>query len=419
MPGDGVELRPVLLLGGGTIEGVGPGFHEVAMRPLQVDRHEDVTDLDRVAAGNVHANQVVAELRLHRRGELTGPQPFHSVEERLDEAARIGVDPPEVAAACGAPRVGRLRLGHGVELLAALQARPQGADPRQGRRGVARLGEAWLGDETQICDGRPLELVLVLREVAPRLGFGHGGRAVGNLPGGHRHDRHRHRVVRVPIHPPQMRVGDVHVGGEELQELHVGDFVAVALLQREQELGVAAPGHELLPLLHVEAAVHLEFGEAGHFRRRAGERRLADFIVADCDPQFAVRLVQQHGLDHLVGDAILELLLVFLGELPARLAPRLVIGRLIRLLPLGVMHFLPVDLQHHVAGRPGRATGDPRANVEDEPAKEGDGQHVEHVLRHFPHGAHHGRGAPSQRMGRGISLYATTSNLKRRRCRKI
>src|SRR5207249_2728569 len=106
--------------GGGTIEGVGPGFHEVTMRPLQLDRHEDVTNLDRVATGRVHANQVIAELRLHRGRELAGPQPLHRVEERLYEAARIGVDPPEVAAACGAHRVGRLRLGHRVELLAAL-----------------------------------------------------------------------------------------------------------------------------------------------------------------------------------------------------------------------------------------------------------------------------------------------------------
>ena len=122
---------------------------------------------------------------------------------------------------------------------------------------------------------------------------------------------------------------------------------------------------------------------------------MADLVGADGDAQPGVCLVQQDRLDQLVGHPILEVLLVFFGELSPRLAARLVVGGLIRLLPLGVVHFLPVDLQHHVARRPTRPPRDAHADIEDQPSDESDGQNVELVFRHFPHGAHHGRGTPS------------------------
>ena len=200
--GHRVQLRPVLLLGGEPVERVGAGFDQVAVCPLQLDRHQDVADLDRVPARRVHADQVVTELRHDRLGHLTGSQVLDRIQKRPHIAARVGVNPAEVAAAGGAARVGRLRLGDGVERFAAQHSSPQRPRPRQGGGAVRRVRAPWQGDEAQIRDRRPLERVPMRFEIALSLDVRHRRRAVEDYRGCHRQSGDRHRVALVPVHPP-------------------------------------------------------------------------------------------------------------------------------------------------------------------------------------------------------------------------
>src|SRR5256886_1938946 len=137
--------------------------------------------------------------------------------------------------------------------------------------------------------------------------------------------RDRHRLVLIAPDTPQLRVGDVHVGGEVLLQLALREVFAVQLLDLGPEL-LACASQVALPFRDVELTVRLK-GRVFHdlpqdLRRRRAPRHLADLVVRYLDAEPAGFSLEQNTLDELVGGLVLELLLAFASQAPAAPAAR-------------------------------------------------------------------------------------------------
>src|SRR6184192_2233893 len=144
-----------------------------------------------------------------------------------------------------------------------------------------------------------------------------------------------------------------------------------------------------LPLRDVELTVRLK-GRVFHdlpqdLRRRTAPRHLADLVVRHLDAEPAVFALEQNPLDELVGDLVLQLLLVFATQAPAAAPARFLDRVLERRLELGGAHDLAVDLEDDVT----TAAEDVGHLAVSQPADERDGHDDEHRLIDHAHGAHH------------------------------
>ena len=137
---------------------------------------------------------------------------------------------------------------------------------RAGRRRVRRGRESGDRDELYERLRGPFEVVLVRPEIALELGVRDGDR-IGDEVGPDREGGNRHRVVLVLVDPPQLRVGDVHVGRDVLRQLELREPLAVDHLDLGERDAVPRL-QELLPLTEIELAVGLELGVAHHLGRR-------------------------------------------------------------------------------------------------------------------------------------------------------
>ena len=187
---------------------------------------------------------------------------------------------------------------------------------------------------------------------------------------------------------PQLRVGHVHVGREVLLQLALREVFAVQRLDLGPEL-LARAAQVALPLRDVELTVRLK-GRVFHdlpqdLRRRTAPRHLADLVVRHLDAEPAVFALEQNPLDELVGDLVLQLLLVFATQAPAAPPARFLDRVLERRLELGGAHDLAVDFEDHVAP----AAEDVRHLAVGQPADERDGYDHEQRLMNHAHGAHH------------------------------
>src|SRR6266480_1645313 len=295
---------------------------------------------------------MIAEARRRRLAELPRREAPQSRQELWIEAGFRGLHPAEIAAPRAGDRIARLFLRHVLELRrAARDLRAQA--PRVGERGgrVAGVGNLGLRDEAEPRRRRTLEVVLVGRVVALQLGVGHRGERVGDLLGTDGEYGDGDRLVLIAPDAPQLRVGDVHVGREVLLQLALREVFAVQRLDLGPDL-FARAAQLALPLRDVELTVRLK-GRVFHdlpqdLRRRSAPRHLADLVVRHLDAEPAVFALEQNALDELVGDLVLQLLLVFATQAPAAPPARFLDRVLERRLELGGAHDLAVDLEDDV-----------------------------------------------------------------------
>src|SRR5436190_20541639 len=126
-PRRAIEPCAVHLIRRQAVERVRPRVHEIEMRSLQCDGHEDVTDMHRVALRGLDTDEMVTELAEHRLAQLTRLQTSQGRRERRDEPGAVTLRPPEVATMGAAPRGGGLLLRHVPELDLSTAARELGA----------------------------------------------------------------------------------------------------------------------------------------------------------------------------------------------------------------------------------------------------------------------------------------------------
>ena len=187
---------------------------------------------------------------------------------------------------------------------------------------------------------------------------------------------------------PELGVRHVHIGREILLQLPLRDVLAVERLDLRAKL-LGRAGEVALPLGDVELAVGLErrvFGDLSqNLRGRRAARGLAQLLVRNPDAETAVLALEQDPLDQLVGDLVLDALLVLPAQPAAPLTPLLLQRALERRLELLQVDFPSVDLENDVS-RPAQNLGH---LAHDQPDDEGDREHVEDVFRAGAHAAHH------------------------------
>ena len=121
-------------------------------------------------------------------------------------------------------------------------------------------------------------------------------------------------------------------------------------------------------------------------RGRPTARRPDDLFVRDRDAETSVGALEQDVVNELIGDLVLDLLLILAAQAPASLlAPVLLEGRLVLQLERLRAHHLAVHFEHHVLA----AAQDVRDLADGKPGHERDGQDVEHWLHDHAHRAHH------------------------------
>ncbi len=182
-----------------------------------------------------------------------------------------------------------------------------------------------------------------------------------------------HRLVLVAIALPQRGVGEIHVGGDQAEQLAALDLLPVLRLEGGQVLLGHARREPPLVLAHVELTVGLELGHVPELGRRRGADRVHDLVLADGDPAARVFLVEDAVLDELLPDLIAHLLDVLQPEARGRLALAIVDGLLDHPLVGAGIHALAIDVADGGSGEQAGIAGDP-AQVDDEPGEEGDGQ---------------------------------------------
>ena len=336
-----------------------------------------------------HLDDVVAELRQHRlRQGVQGQGERGGVERGIHGSASPLA---EVAAVRGAGAIGRFAprdVGKGCAA-GNLGAGGIGAAARGGR--VARVGQARKGDEAHEGRAGPLEVVVVGAVIGLDFGVGHLDRRVGDDVA--RHDGGEldlHLFVVVAVLLPQRGVGEIHVGGDDAQQLGTANLVAVLGLERRQVLLRHTRREPPLVLAEIELAVGLELRDLLEFRGRRAAHRLDDFIGRHGDAAPAVFGFQHAALDELVPDLVPNLLVVLEPEGPGRL-PLAGVDALLnhRLVRAGV-DALTVDLPHR---RLGKETGAARdtAQVEHEPGEEREGHDDHQRFGGVPKGLHHRR----------------------------
>src|SRR6266699_6283418 len=101
--------------------------------------------------------------------------------------------------------------------------------------------------------------------------------------------------MRVLKAAPQLLVRDVHVAGDLVEELLLGDLGPIVLLELKEEpvLFRERAGQEALVFGGVELSVGLEVGSLHQLWGRVIASRLENFVVRYCDTAALVLLAEE------------------------------------------------------------------------------------------------------------------------------
>ena len=340
-----------------------------------------------------------AELRGHGRRDLARLELAGRLLELLHEATLLGH--AETAAIGRRDRVGGEFACGVLELaLARHDVRAQLGRARPNGGAVGRAHGARHAHHRHDGAPRTVEALAVGLVVRVDLRIRDGDGLVGNrrrLPAG---PGDHGRVVRVLVGRPEVSVRDPDVAGDLQHQLLLGDFVAVVVLEVDQQpLQLGRRGVEQAAVfLDVKAAVRLQLRRAQQGGGGSVSRGLQDLVIRDADATLLVFLLQEQ-----VSDQLFEGLVVHLGALVERQSAVQLLFLLLRETLAGRQVLLVADSRiaevgarqaidggDFGRGRDRPLTHQSRGLIEHEAADERRGDQDPDVLRGAPHGLQHG-----------------------------
>ena len=203
---------------------------------------------------------------------------------------------------------------------------------------------------------------------------------------------HLSGIVTVAIGEPQLRIREVHGTGDLLEQLPLGDLIAVIALELQEHALLLRHGarDEAAVLLEVELAFGLELGTLRQLLRRAGQGGLLNLCVGNTYSAFLVFLGEEDVRDHLVERVILNATLLIQGERLAASAFLLLANAVLRhLLELDIGDGSAVNLRdrgprgHLLPRQPGLL-------IENKADQKESGYHYPDVPGGAPHALKHG-----------------------------